>query len=894
MRQFCIAFASILLGSACTTTTIVKPLASIRPHAMVLLCTDGDGKIVASDGNQCKSDGGVHVVIGGGSHGGIAIGDPLNAVWTDFDKGAPGYTANLLGSMPGPLAIDAKNGHGYVLLPLSNHIVKIDLNAAVAQATIKVLDFVALPFTPYALTLVDQPEPRLYISDPDGGRVWVQPLATFGLISAKAVLTGGSPGQMALAKASGDLYIGHLRHRHATVLRPDTGDIVAQIGIGPQCDDGLDNDGDGQTDRNDRGCDGELDDSESNPEAGDNACHNFVDDDGDGLTDKDDAECATLSTLDACRDGVDNDGDGRTDFNFDPALSDPGCGGFGDTTEWSDQIACDTLSACPQDVVTGIHYANSNWCSDFLDNDGDGLTDAADPDCQNGAGAFEAPPACADGRDNDGDGLTDLADADCYNRGSPAEISSDRTPKALVAATFDGHYVVMADRAARVLLVFDTATRSLILPKPDVATSGFARASRLDVRQGFMGLPLAQLPLALAPLRLGGRDAMAVTTTHEGLQILRFEAAQKPLPDGTIPLQQAIALLPTDTVQLTTASKPTLTIPGTVVDTSGSAVDKRFASLGPLLAFQFSETRASNYGLVFNDAQRDQRNEIWRFTYEGHLPGGHGSQARLVDNYRWLHDPTADFCRIGVLPGDSVLLRVPACGSTPAVVLVLRVETVSGDTLGLDPITRHTDVVITADNQLTVDPTAVPAVPILTCLREGGVEYEVRARGWLVEGTRTGLLSARATVNGQCAALLPIDEKGSRLLEPSVRPGVTVSACPLGTSQLAPADWLDAATWLTHPMEHPAFTTQILPGCDDSQRTADGKPLAKILPSIRDAQWSFVVNSSYVTRVASVGALPIAAASGPLLSFVYVADESAAAVFAIEISTGAVRSPILQ
>lgn len=116
-----------------------------------------------------------------------------------------------------------------------------------------------------------------------------------------------------------------------------------------------------------------------------------------------------------------------------------------------------------------------------------------------------------------------------------------------------------------------------------------------------------------------------------------------------------------------------MTIPGAVVDTSGSAVDKRFASLGPLLAFLFSDTHVSNYGLVFNDAQRDQRNEIWRFTYEGALPGGHGTSARLVDN-KWLHDPTADFCRVGVLPGDSVLLQVPACGTTVAAVAVLRVK----------------------------------------------------------------------------------------------------------------------------------------------------------------------------------------------------------------------------
>jgi hypothetical protein len=54
---------------------------------------------------------------------------------------------------------------------------------------------------------------------------------------------------------------------------------------------------------------------------------------------------------------------------------------------------------------------NENWTiGDYLgsDNDGDGLYDAADPDC------MVAPESdCFDGIDNDSDGLTDCEDADC-------------------------------------------------------------------------------------------------------------------------------------------------------------------------------------------------------------------------------------------------------------------------------------------------------------------------------------------------------------------------------------------------------------------------------------------------------------------------------------------------
>lgn len=58
-------------------------------------------------------------------------------------------------------------------------------------------------------------------------------------------------------------------------------------------------------------------------------------------------------------------------------------------------------------------------CADALDNDGDGLVDAADPDCSGAAPTEALNPLCpkisecADGADNDGDGLIDAEDDDC-------------------------------------------------------------------------------------------------------------------------------------------------------------------------------------------------------------------------------------------------------------------------------------------------------------------------------------------------------------------------------------------------------------------------------------------------------------------------------------------------
>jgi hypothetical protein len=60
-------------------------------------------------------------------------------------------------------------------------------------------------------------------------------------------------------------------------------------------------------------------------------------------------------------------------------------------------------------------------CGDGIDNDLDGLTDAADPDCQGGTENTLA--LCRDGIDNDGNHLVDCADPGCVSSGNCAAFS---------------------------------------------------------------------------------------------------------------------------------------------------------------------------------------------------------------------------------------------------------------------------------------------------------------------------------------------------------------------------------------------------------------------------------------------------------------------------------------
>ena len=115
----------------------------------------------------------------------------------------------------------------------------------------------------------------------------------------------------------------------------DAGTDPANAGsVAGACADGIDNDGDGDVDGADAGCQGGLTPDMENP-----ACSDGIDNDGDGLVDSTgDPACRNSSDDDeysACQDGVNNDGQLGTDFdggisvlgagNGDPNGADPQC-----------------------------------------------------------------------------------------------------------------------------------------------------------------------------------------------------------------------------------------------------------------------------------------------------------------------------------------------------------------------------------------------------------------------------------------------------------------------------------------------------------------------------------------------------------------------------------------
>lgn len=176
----------------------------------------------------------------------------------------------------------------------------------------------------------------------------------------------------------------------------------------PQCSDGLDNDGDGQSDFRDPQCSNPLDNTEA-----ERACEDGMDNDGDGRRDfPDDPGCdsgednAELdpSTPHACSNGLDDDNDGIVDYAGDSG--DPGCVSASDDSE---------------------REASGPACDNGADDDLDGPADfPADKSCAGPGANTELKPTCSNGLDDDFDGLIDYpADIGCISASDDSERQSN-------------------------------------------------------------------------------------------------------------------------------------------------------------------------------------------------------------------------------------------------------------------------------------------------------------------------------------------------------------------------------------------------------------------------------------------------------------------------------------
>ncbi len=231
------------------------------------------------------------------------------------------------------------------------------------------------------------------------------------------------------------------------------------------CDNGVDDDGDGDIDGDDRGCaDADDDDESDDPPT---QCANGVDDDDDGAIDGDDRGCADPQDddesddprLPACQNGEDDDDDGFVDFPADPGCGSPEdddeangggpilpqCGnGLDDDGDGDVDLADSGCSSVADPREALAPDAPRPGCKNSVDDDLDGVTDfPLDPGCSAAGDEEEDDPAiapgCGNGADDDGDGLTDYPrDPGCQGVGDRDETDPAVTPACADGADNDG------------------------------------------------------------------------------------------------------------------------------------------------------------------------------------------------------------------------------------------------------------------------------------------------------------------------------------------------------------------------------------------------------------------------------------------------------------------------
>ncbi len=849
-------------AAACSTSTapVLDGLTSAR--AMGAVCVQG-GQLTAAA--NCPNDAALRVLVGGGGRGYLAVANPTAAVFVDTDPKVPGITPLQLPGMPIDIAVDAAGKVAYVLIGGDpGQLVAVGLQD-LTKNRLKVGASRLFDFAPAAVALLTRKVGAvstqwIAVADPSRGLVHAAPVAQFADAVWQQWPVGGSPWSLLYVAAREELWVGHLHHAWVNRIAADAAAPGKLVGIDHACRNGLDDDGDGFVDHADRGCDDPDDDSERDVELG-AACTNGVDDDSDGLTDGADLHCQASAGLDACRNGLDDDGDGKTDL-----AQDAGCASWSDPSEWSDNPGC----------------------QDGLDNDGDGKVDAADPQCAAGdewarlpgfdSLPLRAAPACANGLDDDGDGAVDGQDAACWSRGGLSELGPAWSPAASLAMTATSRVLAVAHQGRREVLFIDTAAddaKALQRPVRGEATP-FLRTSRLDERDGMLGLATGSRPTALVGYTKNQMGLVGIATSPGGLAVAQVVSTTAP----TAPIAIGWTVTPTDTQS--TVSKPVLTIDGKAQDLGG-AIPPRWASLGPLRTEQKADGK-SFFGIQPSANSYEHRSEQWTLAYRATLPGSESNRGTWVGAAR-LHDPYADFCGLGVVPGDRIVLAAsPACGSAQSV--QVRIAAVGADTLDLDLASARAVVPVTVAKQFDTDLADAASVQAIAatvqqgCWRHGHVSYHVAADAWLLSGSRTGLLSRRGRHGASCQTLPAQELLGARVADPQLRRDAAgkplrPASCPYAGGGLDPA--FEAA-----PTDNPVFAhLQILPGCR-SRALPDGKVAVQVLPSVDGASWVFNLTAGTRPVTVAMGSVNTALLAGSALSFVYGLDAGSGALFVVD------------
>jgi len=575
-----------------------------------------------------------------------------------------------------------------------------------------------------------------------------------------------------------------------------------------------------------------------------------------GWTDLADRQVHEVPFLAACEDGLDGDGDGLVDAR------DPGC-----QHPWDDDEV-DT----PPDAAAGE-------CANGGDDDGDGLVDAADPGCSGVNGDAEdadallcAPAAdgtprcgtrlfsypCADGLDNDADGLVDAADPDCLSRFGLDEGGDPRPYGTGLAFLPDGLRLVVAEGRHGALHVLDLEAGAVVAP---AEVPSLQRAERVP------GTPLPQTALRVVTAAAAADGSVPIHALAGDGLVYRLRAAA---PADAVSAWQ-LSLVELDEPSANALTKPQLTDGETAVEV-GLASPFAYPGFGAMEVVEQPDGSSIYYGITLAAARPDVRAESWSLTYEGLLPHSRGRRGLLDPDTASLLDPSADFCALGVQEGDWLVLSLPDVEPDCAP-LAGRDWQVSVTGVGRDRLRVDLATLAPADGDA---PAEIPALSG-RCGRSGLV-YQVRAAdSFLVTGGRSGLLSSLTSAGGRCVLrddADPLWVSRARVAAPT-SPDLQLDACPaLG----------DAANFTAEPFQNPSFQLTLYPGC---QRLESLK-YRPVTPT-RDVTWRFRISGGVQPKWIATSGLPEEMVWVEELTSLFFADPARSGAYSIqETADGAV------
>jgi len=352
----------ICLLAACTDITPIPPVSLDGPTAIAIargrvcldLQADGDARIPIF--SECAEGrlGAIGLVVNEQSDRLTFVAlDRTTPALADLRQSVPGVTHLTVGRLPVDVAASSDGTIAYTLNQIDSDISIVNLwKPEVHSARLQV------PGTPIALETRPGTN-EIVVASGSPSNLWSRQGATCEVTGCEIPEDAGRqvdlPGTVTDFVISPDGLSAFIAYRDLdfiTVVDLDSMTIQASIGSSASCSDGVDNDGDGLVDAQDPQCFGPFD-AEAPGFAGRTStsiCQDGIDNDEDGLIDREDPDCvtadsteessvATSSAITSCNDGKDNDSDGNADYPADPNCYGP----YGNTEVALDPVGFDAI-----------------------------------------------------------------------------------------------------------------------------------------------------------------------------------------------------------------------------------------------------------------------------------------------------------------------------------------------------------------------------------------------------------------------------------------------------------------------------------------------------------------------------------------------------------------------